>query len=77
MVSGVADCLMAFANLCDVLAMWDLMELAGQLEIAVETIRSANGAWVRVHVSRGAYLRTAGWLQMTIRLVIVPSWTPK
>jgi len=44
MVSGVADCLSEFASCSDVIELWDLMELAGQLEIAVDTIRSANGA---------------------------------
>jgi hypothetical protein len=44
MVSGVADCLTEFASCTDEIELWDLMELAGQLEIAVDTIRVANGA---------------------------------
>jgi hypothetical protein len=44
MVSGVADCLHEFAICTDVIESWDLMELAGELEVAVETIRLANGA---------------------------------
>ena len=44
MVSGVADCLTEFASCVDLIDLWDLMELAGQLEIAVDTIRLANGA---------------------------------
>jgi hypothetical protein len=44
MVSGVADCLIEFASFTDVIELWDLMELDGQLETAVDTIRLANGA---------------------------------
>jgi hypothetical protein len=44
MVSGVADCLIEFANCTEQIELWDLMELAGQLEIAVDTIRLASGA---------------------------------
>jgi len=44
MVSGVADCLTEFASCAEVIDLWDLMELVGQLEIAVDTIRLANGA---------------------------------
>lgn len=44
MVSGVADCLNEFASCADLIGLWDLMELAGQLEIAVDTIRLANRA---------------------------------
>ena len=44
MVSGVADCLIEFASFTDEIELWDLMELAGQLETAVDTIRLANGA---------------------------------
>ena len=44
MVSGVADCLTEFASFSEVIELWDLKELAGQLEIAVDTIRLANGA---------------------------------
>jgi len=44
MVSGVAECLAEFASCSDLMELWDLMELAGQLEIAVDTIRSVNGA---------------------------------
>ena len=43
-VSGVADCLTEFANCAGLIELWDLMELAGQLEIAVDTIRLASGA---------------------------------
>ena len=44
MVSNVADCLIEFASYTDAIELWDLMELAGQLETAVDTIRLANGA---------------------------------
>jgi hypothetical protein len=44
MVSGVADCLIEFASYAEGIELWDLMELAGQLETAVDTIRLANGA---------------------------------
>ena len=44
MVSAVADCLTEFASCSDLMELCDLMELAGQLEIAVDTIRRANGA---------------------------------
>lgn len=44
MVSGVVDCLIEFANCAELIDLWDLMELAGQLESAVDTIRLANGA---------------------------------
>ena len=44
MVSGVADCLIEFASFTDAIELWDLMELAGQLETAVDTIRLVNGA---------------------------------
>ena len=44
MVSGVADCLTEFASCADLIDWWDLIELAGQLEIAVDTIRLVNGA---------------------------------
>jgi len=44
MVSGVADCLIEFASYTDAIELWDLIELAGQLETAVDTIRLANGA---------------------------------
>ena len=44
MVGGVADCLIEFASYTDAIELWDLMELAGQLETAVDTIRLANGA---------------------------------
>lgn len=44
MVSGVAECLTEFASYTDPIELWDLMELVGQLDIAVETIRLANGA---------------------------------
>ena len=44
MVSGVADCLIELTTCTDSIELWDLLELAGQLEIAVDTIRSANGA---------------------------------
>jgi hypothetical protein len=44
LVSGVADSLTEFASCSGVMEMWDLMELVGQLEIAVDTIRLANGA---------------------------------
>jgi hypothetical protein len=44
MVSGVADCLTEFASCTDLIELWDLMELAGQLEIVVDTIRLANRA---------------------------------
>ena len=43
MVSGVAECLTEFASCTDIIELWDLMELVGQLEIAVDTIRLANG----------------------------------
>ena len=39
LVSGVADCLTEFASCSGAIEMWDLMELVGQLEIAVDTIR--------------------------------------
>jgi hypothetical protein len=42
-ISGVADCLIEFASCSDLIELWDLMELAGQLTIAVDTIRLANG----------------------------------
>jgi hypothetical protein len=44
MVSGVADCLAEFASCSDAIESWDLIELASQLEVAVDTIRLANGA---------------------------------
>jgi hypothetical protein len=44
MVSGVADCLTEFASCAVVIELSDLMELVGQLEIVVDTIRLANGA---------------------------------
>ena len=44
MVSGVADCLSEFASCTNLVGLWDLMELAGQLEVAVDAIRLANGA---------------------------------
>jgi len=44
MVRGVADCLIEFSNYSGGMELWDLMELAGQLEIAIDTIRPANGA---------------------------------
>jgi hypothetical protein len=44
MVSGVAERLTEFASYAGLIELWDLMELVGQLEIAVETIRLANGA---------------------------------
>jgi hypothetical protein len=44
MVSGVADCLIEFAGYAEAIELWDLIELAGQLEIAVDAIRRANGA---------------------------------
>ena len=44
MVSGVADCLTEFASCADAIELSDLMELVGQLEIVVDTIRLANGA---------------------------------
>jgi hypothetical protein len=44
MVSGVADCLTEFASCTELIELWDLTELAGQLEVAVDTIRLANGA---------------------------------
>ena len=44
MVSGVADCLIEFASYTDAIELFDLMELAGQLETVVDTIRLANGA---------------------------------
>ena len=43
-VSGVADCLTEFASCTHLIELCDLMELAGQLEIAVDTIRLANRA---------------------------------
>ena len=45
MVSGVADCLTEFASCTDLIELWGVMELAGQLEIAVDTIRLADGAF--------------------------------
>ena len=44
MVSGVADCLIEFAHCAEQIDLWDLMEMAGQLEIVVDTIRLASGA---------------------------------
>ena len=44
MVAGVAECLTEFASYKDLIELWDLMELVGQLEVAIETIRLANGA---------------------------------
>ena len=44
MVRGVAERLTEFASYADLIELWDLMEIVGQLEIAVETIRLANGA---------------------------------
>jgi hypothetical protein len=44
MVSGVAECLAEFSTYTNLIELWDLMELVGQLEIAVDTIRLANGA---------------------------------
>ena len=44
MVSGVADCLTELASITDNIELWDLLELAGELEVAVNTIRLANGA---------------------------------
>jgi hypothetical protein len=44
MVSSVAECLAEFASYTNLIELWDLMELAGELEIAVDTIRLANGA---------------------------------
>lgn len=44
MVGGVADCLTEFASCTHLIELWDLMELAGQLESAVDTIRLASGA---------------------------------
>jgi hypothetical protein len=37
MVSGVADCLIEFASCAELIELWDLMELVGQLKVAVET----------------------------------------
>ncbi len=44
MVSGVADCLAEFAGYAEKIEVSDLIELADQLEIAVDSIRLANGA---------------------------------
>jgi hypothetical protein len=44
MESGDADFLTDFASCTEVVELWDLMELARQLEITVDTIRLANGA---------------------------------
>jgi hypothetical protein len=44
MVRGVADSLAEFANCTDIIDCWDLIEMAGQLDIVVDTIRSAKGA---------------------------------
>jgi hypothetical protein len=43
-VSGVADCIAEFASCSDAIEIWDLMDLVGQLEIAVDTIRLVDGA---------------------------------
>jgi hypothetical protein len=44
LVSDVAVCLTEIANCIELIELCDLMELAGQLGIAVDTIRLANGA---------------------------------
>jgi hypothetical protein len=40
MVRGVANCLAEFANCTDIIDCWDLMEMAGQLDIgtAVDSV---------------------------------------
>jgi hypothetical protein len=43
-IGGVADCLSEFARCAYEPELWDLMELVGQLEMAVDAIRTANGA---------------------------------
>ena len=44
MVSGVADYLTESASCAELIDLRDLLELAGQLNVAVDTIRLANGA---------------------------------
>jgi len=44
MVSGVADYLTESLSCTELIDLWSLMELAGQLKVAVDTIRLANRA---------------------------------
>jgi hypothetical protein len=43
-IEGVSLCLFDYASCAGVIDCFDLMELAGRLDLAVEVIRMANGA---------------------------------
>ena len=45
-VKSVANILIDFATFGEVIELCDLVELAGQLELAIEAIRQANGAGI-------------------------------
>lgn len=44
LIEGVSLCLFGYASCAGVIDYFDLMELGGRLDLAVEAIRSINGA---------------------------------
>ena len=44
LIEGVSLCLLDYANCAGAIDYFDLMELVGRLDLAVDAIRSINGA---------------------------------